>query len=59
MTEKELFEGTRRIAKKYYTMPNVIMRALRTFAIVRNLPAVLPAGTNYTFRRYYKRDFHF
>ncbi|MCX6661918.1 MAG: radical SAM protein [Euryarchaeota archaeon] len=59
MTEKELFEGTRRIAKQYYNMPNVIMRALRTFAIVRNLPAVLPAGTNYTFRRYYKRDFHF
>jgi radical SAM superfamily enzyme YgiQ (UPF0313 family) len=59
MTEKELFEGTRRIAKQYYNIPNVIMRALRTFAIVRNLPAVLPAGTNYTFRRYYKRDFHF
>jgi radical SAM superfamily enzyme YgiQ (UPF0313 family) len=59
MTEKELFEGTRRIAKQYYNMPNVIIRALRTFAIVRNLPAVLTAGTNYTFRRYYKRDFHF
>ncbi len=59
MTEKELFEGSRRVAKQYYSMPNVIMRALRTFAIVRNLPAVLPAGTNYTFRRYYKRDFNF
>jgi len=59
MTEKELFEGSRRVAKQYYSMPNVLMRALRTFAIVRNLPAVLPAGTNYTFRRYYKRDFHF
>jgi radical SAM superfamily enzyme YgiQ (UPF0313 family) len=59
MTEKELFEGSQRVAKKYYSMPNVIMRALRTFAIVRNLQAVLPAGTNYTFRRYYKRDFNF
>ncbi len=59
MTEKELFEGARKVAKQYYSMPNVIMRALRTFAIVRNLPAVLPAGTNYTFRRYYKRDFNF
>jgi radical SAM superfamily enzyme YgiQ (UPF0313 family) len=59
MTEKELFEGARKVAKQYYSMPNVIMRALRTFTIVRNLPAVLPAGTNYTFRRYYKRDFNF
>jgi radical SAM superfamily enzyme YgiQ (UPF0313 family) len=59
MTEKELFEGTRKVAKQYYSMPNVLKRALRTFAIVRNLPAVLPAGTNYTFRRYYKKDFNF
>jgi len=59
MTEKELFEGSRRVAKQYYNMPNVIKRAVRTFAIVRNLQAVLPAGTNYTFRRYYKRDFLF
>ena len=59
MTEKELFEGSRKVAKQYYSVPNVIKRAVRTFTIVRNLPAVLPAGTNYTFRRYYKRDFHF
>ena len=59
MTEKELFEGSRKVAKQFYSVPNVIKRAVRTFSIVRNLPAVLPAGTNYTFRRYYKRDFHF
>ncbi|HIG99327.1 MAG TPA: B12-binding domain-containing radical SAM protein [Thermoplasmata archaeon] len=59
MTEKELFEGTCKVAKEFYNVPNVIHRALRTFAIVRNLSSVLPAGTNYTFRRYYKRDFHF
>jgi hypothetical protein len=40
-------------------MPDVIYRALRTFAIVRRTDAILPAGTNYTFRRYYKRDFRF
>ena len=59
MTEKELFEGSRKVAKQFYSVPNVIKRAVRTFSIVRNLPAILPAGTNYTFRRYYKRDFHF
>ncbi|MFA5102251.1 MAG: radical SAM protein [Candidatus Thermoplasmatota archaeon] len=59
MTEKELFEGSRKVAKQYYSVPNVLKRAVRTFSIVRNLPAILPAGTNYTFRRYYKRDFQF
>ena len=59
MTEKELFEGTRKVAKRFYTMPNVIVRVLRTFAIVKRVSAVLPAGTNYSFRLYYKRDFKF
>lgn len=59
MTEKELFEGTRRVAKQFYNIPDVIHRAVRTFAIVRRAAAILPAGTNYTFRRYYKRDFRF
>jgi radical SAM superfamily enzyme YgiQ (UPF0313 family) len=59
MTEKELFEGSRKVAKHFYRMPDVIHRALRTFAIVRRTAAILPAGTNYTFRRYYKRDFRF
>jgi radical SAM superfamily enzyme YgiQ (UPF0313 family) len=59
MTEKELFEGTRKVAKEFYTMPNVLLRALRTFVIVKRVAAVLPAGTNYSFRLYYKRDFEF
>jgi radical SAM superfamily enzyme YgiQ (UPF0313 family) len=59
MSEKELFEGTRKVAKEFYTTPNVIIRALRTFALVRKIPAVLPAGTNYSFQRYYKKDYHF
>jgi radical SAM superfamily enzyme YgiQ (UPF0313 family) len=59
MTEKELFEGARKVAKKFYTMPNVIVRALRTFVIIKRVSAVLPAGTNYSFRLYYKRDFKF
>ena len=59
MTEKELFEGARKVAKKFYTMTNVIGRALRTFIIVKRVVGVLPAGTNYSFRLYYKRDFKF
>jgi radical SAM superfamily enzyme YgiQ (UPF0313 family) len=59
MTEKELFEGARKVAKEFYTMPNILLRAVRTFAIVKRAAAILPAGTNYTFQRYYKRDFKF
>jgi radical SAM superfamily enzyme YgiQ (UPF0313 family) len=59
MTEKELFDGSRKVAKEFYTLPNILLRAVRTFAIVRRAGAILPAGTNYTFQRYYKRDFKF
>ena len=59
MTEKELFEGARKVAKAYYTMPNVITRATKVFLRTRKLVGLLPAGTNYTFRRYYKKDFSF
>jgi radical SAM superfamily enzyme YgiQ (UPF0313 family) len=59
MTETELFEGARKVAKEFYWMPNIMARALRTFAIVRRAAAILPVGTNLGFRRYYKRDFKF
>jgi radical SAM superfamily enzyme YgiQ (UPF0313 family) len=59
MTEQELFEGARRVAKKFYRMPDITARMLRTFMIVRRSAAILPAGTNLAFRRYYQRDFKF
>lgn len=59
MTPQELLDGSRMVAKQFYTMPYVIFRALKIFSITRNRGGLVPAGTNYTFRRYYKRDFHF
>jgi radical SAM superfamily enzyme YgiQ (UPF0313 family) len=59
MTEKELLEGTRKVAKEFYALPKVFFRALRIFYISKRIEAVLPAGTNFSFRRYYKRDFKF
>lgn len=59
MTEKELFEGARKVAQEFYTMPKVIWRGLRILAITKRFAGLVPAGTNYTFRRYYKRDFQF
>jgi len=59
MTEKELFDGARKVARKFYTTPNVLFRSLRIFLIIKRLVAILPAGTNYSFQRYYKNDFRF
>ena len=59
MTEKELFDGARKVARKFYTTPNVLFRSLRIFLIIKRLVAILPAGTNYSFQRYYKNDFRY
>ena len=59
MSEKELFEGTRRVAKEFYSWHNIIKRNARIFSITKKITAILPAGNNYTFRRYYKRDLNF
>jgi len=59
MTEKELYEGARRVAKRFYTIPNIMKRVARIMMLTRKLAGIVPAGTNYTFRRYYKRDFNF
>jgi len=59
MSPEELFAGARRVARQYYSVLDVIRRAVRVMWRVKKPAAVLPAGTNYTFRRYYKRDFGF
>jgi radical SAM superfamily enzyme YgiQ (UPF0313 family) len=59
MTEEELFEGTRKVAKEFYKWPNVIGRSAKIFSITKRLYGFFPAGGNLTYRKYYKRDFHF
>jgi len=59
MTEKELYEGARKVAKNFYSVPNVVGRVLKIFAFTRKLTGFYPAGGNLSYRRYYKRDFHF
>jgi radical SAM superfamily enzyme YgiQ (UPF0313 family) len=59
MSPEELFAGARNVAKEFYSIPNIIGRNAKIFSIVKKFAAVLPAGTNYTFRKYYKRDFGF
>jgi len=57
MTVEELYEGARYVAKEFYSWSNIIKRNVKIFNTIRRLGAVLPAGTNYTFRKYYKADF--
>jgi radical SAM superfamily enzyme YgiQ (UPF0313 family) len=59
MTEKELFEGARKVAKEFYSIPNIIGRTAKIIAFTKKIHGFFPAGGNLSYRRYYKRDFCF
>jgi radical SAM superfamily enzyme YgiQ (UPF0313 family) len=59
MTKEELEQGSRKIAKEYYSYYNIIKRNARILATNHTIGSLLPLATNYNFRRYYKKDFHF
>lgn len=59
MTVKELYEGTSKVAKDFYSIKNVIKRSIKVLTTVKRPGAILPAGSNYTFREYYQREFNF
>lgn len=59
MTKEELEQGTRKIAKEYYSFHNIIKRNARILATNHTVGSLLPIATNFNFRRYYKKDFHF
>jgi radical SAM superfamily enzyme YgiQ (UPF0313 family) len=57
MTEKELFEGARKVAKEFYSISNIAGRTAKILTITKKLQGFFPAGGNLSYRRYYKRDF--
>ncbi len=59
MSKEELMNGIRYVAKEYYSIENIIKRNLNIFKTVHNPGALIPAATNFSFRKYYKRDFNF
>lgn len=59
MSVEELYEGARYVAKEFYSLPNIVKRNAKILKTVHNPGAILPAATNFSFRRYYKRDFNF
>jgi radical SAM superfamily enzyme YgiQ (UPF0313 family) len=59
MTVQELFDGTRKVAKEFYSPLRIIERTAKIFTITRSPMGFFPAGGNLSYRRYYKRDFNF
>jgi len=59
MTENELFEGARKVAKEFYSIPNIVGRTAKIFTTTKKINGFFPAGGNLVYRRYYKRDFGF
>ena len=46
------------MSRMFDSWKKIVVRNANIFNTVRKLSASIPAGTNYTFRRYYKRDFN-
>ncbi len=59
MTVQELYDGTRRVAKEFYSWKDIIKRDIKIFSTIKKLGAIIPATTNYSFRKYYQKDFNF
>ena len=58
MTPEELYEGSRQVAKEFYTNYNLIKRTTKIMIITKKFSGIIPAATLQSFRRYYKRDFN-
>jgi len=56
MTVEELYEGTRKVAKEFYSWPNIIKRGAKILSTTKRVGGLLPTGTNYAFRKYYQYD---
>ena len=56
MTEEELYEGTRKVAKDFYSTYNLTKRITKIITVTKNLSSIIPIGTNLTFKRYYSKD---
>ena len=59
MTVDELYSGSRKVAKEFYSSFNLTKKILNMMLITKKIGGILPIGTSISFRRYYKRDFNF
>ncbi len=59
MTVKELYEGSKKVAKEFYSPFNLTKKISRVIMTTKKFSSIIPATTSLQFRRYYKRDFNF
>jgi radical SAM superfamily enzyme YgiQ (UPF0313 family) len=60
MSVNELYEGTKRIAKKFYSVPNIIKRIYQTMETTKNLfISSYVVQRNFKYRERYKNQFDF
>ncbi len=59
MTEKELLEGARMVAKEFYSSYNLLKKISKIMVTTKKFSGIIPAATGVSYRRYYKRDFNF
>lgn len=59
MTVEELYEGSRKVAKEFYSTYNLTKKISRIVMTTKKFSGIIPAATSLAFRRYYKRDFGF
>ena len=59
MTVEELFNGSRKVAKEFYSNYNLTKKISKIFWTTKRFGGIVPAATSMSFRRYYKRDFNF
>lgn len=59
LSPEELFNGARKVAKEFYSPINVIKKIFMIAITTKKISGIIPASTDLSFRRYYKRDFNF
>jgi radical SAM superfamily enzyme YgiQ (UPF0313 family) len=59
MTVEELYEGSRKVAKEFYSTYNLTKKISKIVVTTKKFSGIIPAATSLAFRRYYKRDFGF
>ena len=59
MTVEELYEGSRKVAKEFYSTYNLTKKISKIVMTTKKFSGIIPAATSLAFRRYYKRDFGF
>ena len=59
MTEQELFDGARKVAKEFYCLSNVLIRASKILMTAKRLSGFISISSNFSHRGFYARDYCF